>query len=104
MKVNVSYLVEVDNWFDVPKEFEFFFTKDEEDWTDDEWDVAENGIVSQILMRNNIDFDSSGEIFVYEIKRDWQIQSLLSFFSLDVYTSKPIIIFKKDIDNLQDIW
>lgn len=71
MKVNVSYLVEVDNWFDVPKEFEFFFTKDEEDWTDDEWDITENGsIVSQILMRNNIDFDSSGEIFVYDIERD----------------------------------
>ena len=84
MKLKVSYLVEVDNWFDVPKEFEFFFTKDEEDWTDDEWDVTENGsIVSQILKRNNIDFDSSGEIFVDEIKRDWQIQSLLSFF-LDV--------------------
>ena len=72
MKVNVSYLVEVDNWFDVPKEFEFFFTKDEEDWTDDEWDVTENGsIVSQILKRNNIDFDSSDEIFVNEIERDW---------------------------------
>ena len=72
MKVNVSYLVEVDNWFDVPKEFEFFFTKDEEDWTDDEWDVTENGsIVSQILKRNNIDFDSSSEIFVNEIERDW---------------------------------
>ena len=71
MKVNVSYLVEVDNWFDVPKEFEFFFTKDEEDWTDDEWDVTENGsIVSQILKRNNIDFDSSGGIFVNEIERD----------------------------------
>lgn len=71
MKVNVSYLVEVDNWFDVPKEFEFFFTKDEEDWTDDEWDVTENGsIVSQILKRNNIDFDSSDEIFVNEIERD----------------------------------
>ena len=71
MKVKVSYLVEVDNWFDVPKEFEFFFTKDEEDWTDDEWDVTEYGsIVSQILKRNNIDFDSSGEILVYEIKRD----------------------------------
>ena len=71
MKVNVSYLVEVDNWFDVPKEFEFFFTKDEEDWTDDEWDVTENGsIVSQILKRNNIDFDSSCEIFVNEIERD----------------------------------
>ena len=97
MKVNVSYLVEVDNWFDVPKEFEFFFTKDEEDWTDDEWDVAEDGIVSQILKRNNIDFDSSGEIYVYEIKRDWQSQSLLSFF-LDVYTSKIIIILKKSID------
>lgn len=70
MKVNVSYLVEVDNWFDVPKEFEFF-TKDEEDWTDDEWDVTENGsIVSQILKRNNIDFDSSDEIFVNEIERD----------------------------------
>ena len=81
MKVNVSYLVEVDNWFDVPKEFEFYFTKDEEDWTDDEWDVTENGsIVSQILKRNNIDFDSSCEIFVNEIERDWQIQSLLSFF------------------------
>ena len=99
MKVNVSYLVEVNNWFDVPKEFEFFFTKDEDDWTDDEWDVTENGIVSQILKRNNIDFDSSGEIFVYEIKRDWQIQSLLSFFSLDVYTSKLIIIFKKILTN-----
>ena len=71
MKVNVSYLVEVDNWFDVPKEFEFFFTKDEEDWTDDEWDVTENGsIVSQILKRNNIDFDSSDGIFVNEIERD----------------------------------
>lgn len=71
MKVNVSYLVEVDNWFDVPKEFEFFFTKDEEDWTDDEWDVTENGsIVSQILKRNNIDFGSSGEIFVNDIERD----------------------------------
>lgn len=70
MKVNVSYLVEVENWFDVPKEFEFFFTKDEEDWTDDEWDVTEDGIVSQILMRNNIDFDSSGEIFVNDIERD----------------------------------
>lgn len=70
MKVNVSYLVEVDNWFDVPKEFEFFFTKDEEDWTDDEWDVTENGIVSQILMRNNIDFNSDGEIFVNDIERD----------------------------------
>lgn len=71
MKVNVSYLVEVDNWFDVPKEFEFYFTKDEEDWTDDEWDVTENGsIVSQILKRNNIDFDSSCEIFVNEIERD----------------------------------
>ena len=32
MKVKISYLVEVDNWFDVPKEFEFYFTKDEEDW------------------------------------------------------------------------
>lgn len=84
MKVKVSYLVEVDNWFDVPKEFEFFFTKNEEDWTDDEWYVTEDGIVSQILMRNNIDFDSSSEIFVDEIKRDWQTQSLLSFFSLDV--------------------
>lgn len=71
MKVNVSYLVEVDNWFDVPKEFEFYFTKDEEDWTDDEWDVTENGsIVSQILKKNNIDFDSSSEIFVNEIERD----------------------------------
>ena len=71
MKVNVSYLVEVDNWFDVPKEFEFFFTKDEEDWTDDEWNVTENGsIVSQILKRNNIDFDSSDGIFVNEIERD----------------------------------
>ena len=71
MKVNVSYLVEVDNWFDVPKEFEFFFTKDEEDWTNDEWDVTENGsIVSQILKRNNIDFDSSDGIFVNEIERD----------------------------------
>lgn len=70
MKVKVSYLVEVDNWFDVPKEFEFFFTKNEEDWTDYEWDITEDGIVSQILMRNNIDFDSSGEIFVDEIKRD----------------------------------
>lgn len=70
MKVNVSYLVEVDNWFDVPEEFEFFFTKDEEDWTDDEWYVTEDGIVSQILMRNNIDFDSSCEIFVNEIERD----------------------------------
>ena len=71
MKVNVSYLVEVENWFDVPKEFEFFFTKDEEDWTDDEWDVTENSsIVSQILKRNNIDFDSSCEIFVNEIERD----------------------------------
>ena len=71
MKVNVSYLVEVDNWFDVPKEFEFYFTKDEEDWTDDEWDVTENGsIVSQILKRNNIDFDSSDGIFVNEIERD----------------------------------
>ena len=70
MKVKVSYLVEVNNWFDVPEEFEFFFTKDEEDWTDDEWYITEDGIVSQILMRNNIDFDSSGEIFVYEIKRD----------------------------------
>ena len=57
MKVKVSYLVEAENWFDVPKEFEFFFTKDEEDWTDDEWDITENGIVSQILMRNNIDFE-----------------------------------------------
>lgn len=27
MKVKVSYLVEVDNWFDVPKEFEFFLLK-----------------------------------------------------------------------------
>ena len=71
MKVNVSYLVEIDNWFDVPKEFEFFFTKDEEDWTDDEWDVTEYGsIVSQILKRNNIDFDSSDGIFVNEIERD----------------------------------
>lgn len=71
MKVNVSYLVEVDNWFDVPKEFEFFFTKDEDDWTDDEWDVTEYGsIVSQILKRNNIDFDSSDGIFVNEIERD----------------------------------
>ena len=70
MKVKVSYLVEVDNWFDVPKEFEFFFTKNEEDWTDNEWYITEDGIVSQILERNNIDFDSSGEIFVDEIKRD----------------------------------
>ena len=70
MKVKVSYLVEVENWFDVPKDFEFFFTKDEEEWTDEEWDITENGIVSQILKRNNIDFDSSGEIFVEEIKRD----------------------------------
>lgn len=70
MKVKISYLVEVDNWFDVPKEFEFYFTKDEEDWTDDEWYVTEDGIVSQILMRNNIDFDSNSEIFVDEIKRD----------------------------------
>lgn len=70
MKVNVSYLVEVDNWFDVPKEFEFFFTKNEEDWTDDEWYITEDGIVSQILMRNNIDFDSNGEIFVNDIERD----------------------------------
>lgn len=70
MKVKVSYLVEVENWFDVPKDFEFFFTKDEDDWTDGEWDVTENGLVSQILKRNNIDFDSSGEIFVEEIKRD----------------------------------
>lgn len=70
MKVKLSYLVEVENWFDVPKEFEFFFTKNEEDWTDYEWDITEYGIVSQILERNNIDFDSSGEIFVDEIKRD----------------------------------
>lgn len=70
MKVNVSYFVEVDNWFDVPKEFEFFFTKDEEDWTDDEWYVTEDGIILQILKRNNIDFDSSCEIFVNEIERD----------------------------------
>ena len=70
MKVKISYLVEVDNWFDVPKEFEFFFTKDEEDWTDDEWYITEDSIVSQILMRNNIDFDSNSEIFVDEIKRD----------------------------------
>lgn len=70
MKVNVSYLVEVDNWFDVPKEFEFFFTKDEEDWTDYEWDITEDGIISQILMRNNIDFNSDGEIFVNDIERD----------------------------------
>lgn len=48
----------------------FFFTKDEEDWTDDEWYATEDGIISQILKRNNIDFDSSGEIFVDEIKRD----------------------------------
>ena len=27
MKVKVSYLVEVENWFDVPKEFEFFLLK-----------------------------------------------------------------------------
>lgn len=70
MKINLSYLVEVDNWFDVPKEFEFYFTKDEEDWTDYEWDITEDGIVSQILMRNNIDFDSNGGIFVNEIERD----------------------------------
>ena len=27
MKVNVSYLVEFNNWFDVPKELEFFLLK-----------------------------------------------------------------------------
>lgn len=69
MKVNVSYLVEVDNWFDVPKEFEFYFTKKEDDWTDDEWDIAENGIVSQILIRNNIDYLIDGEIYVDEIEK-----------------------------------
>ena len=57
MKVNVSYLVEVNNWFDIPKEFEFFFTKDEDDWTDDEWDAYVRADAERIKARMKAERD-----------------------------------------------
>lgn len=38
MKVEISYVVEKTETFDVPKEWEFYFKKDEDDYTDEEWD------------------------------------------------------------------
>lgn len=38
MKVSITYVVEKTETFDVPKEWEFYFKKDEDDYTDEEWD------------------------------------------------------------------
>jgi len=38
MKVEISYVVEKTEIFEVPKEWEFYFKKDEDDYTDEEWD------------------------------------------------------------------
>lgn len=42
MKVEISYIKRVTKVITVPKEWEFYFRKDEDDWTDEEWDRTEN--------------------------------------------------------------
>ena len=42
MKVEISYIKRVTEVITVPKEWEFYFRKDEDDWTNEEWDITEN--------------------------------------------------------------
>jgi hypothetical protein len=42
MKVTVSYVVRKEKELEVPDKFRFRFEKDEDDWTDEEWELAED--------------------------------------------------------------
>ena len=42
MKVTISQKTWVTKTFEVPKKWEFYFTKDEGDWTNKEWDLFES--------------------------------------------------------------
>lgn len=69
MKVKLSYYKPITETFNVPKEWEFFFKKNECDWTDEEWELSEwgDGICKSILNINKIDsyIDDSVEIEDY---------------------------------------
>lgn len=41
MKVEISYVTTVTEVVTVPKEWEFYFKKDEDEYTDKEWDILE---------------------------------------------------------------
>lgn len=42
MKVEISYKVWKTEVITVPKEWEFWFTKEENEWTDKEWDFCDS--------------------------------------------------------------
>lgn len=42
MRVTISQKTWVTKTIEVPKEWEFYFTKDESGWTDKEWDLFES--------------------------------------------------------------
>lgn len=42
MRVEISYTKTVTEIITVPKEWEFYFKKDEDDYTNKEWDIIEN--------------------------------------------------------------
>lgn len=42
MKVEISYTVTKTEIIEVPKEWEFWFKKDEDDYTDEEWNRLED--------------------------------------------------------------
>lgn len=42
MKVEISYTVTKTEVITVPKEWEFYFKKDEGDYTDEEWNILDN--------------------------------------------------------------
>lgn len=42
MKAIISQKVWVTKTIEVPKKWEFYFTKDESDWTNKEWDLFES--------------------------------------------------------------
>ena len=62
MKVEMSYTIRETKVFEVPKRVEFYFIKDEDDYTDKEWDyLEEHSIEDEILMHNNIYADNIDE-------------------------------------------
>ena len=64
MKVKIGYTKYVEEEFELPKKFQFRFTKDEDDYTDKEWDIIENGEFDSWL-RSNTDFGEDIEIIDY---------------------------------------
>lgn len=67
MKVKIGHYEWVVKEYEVPKKFENYFLKDEDEWTDKEWDFYdEHDVPVEVLNANGVEIDDWDSVEVEE--------------------------------------